>query len=416
MPAGLIALLVFVVAALMAFGMGSILDQRSARTRLIKERLSNERKAPELAPDEELALLRDEQLSQIPALDELLRRSDRVTDIQKMLAQAGMATRAGTFLGISILASVVATLLAYALSKRVEVAWVAMLVGFVLPYSYVSYRRNKRGREFIELPTNTTDLLEALARLTRAQRWGRQEIRGKVFSVINAKGGNGATTVAVNLALALQSVYGQTALVDLAPLGHAALHLNLKPPYSVWDAIRNHRMDSSLLESLMTRHNSGLQLLAGTNAPAAVEPSTAEVARLFDMLVRHYKYVVVDYSSRLDAASRLDADLSEYVLLVACMDVVSLWSAARVAQYLGETGNRERLRLILNRFRQVPGMSESDVENVTGVKVLWRIPNEDVAISSAIDRGTPVMEQNNEIARCFYGLAQELIRNHADDA
>ena len=272
-------------------------------------------------------------------------------------------------------------------------------------------------REFIDRPTNTTDLLEAFVRLTTAQRRGRQEgIRGKVFSVINAKGGNGATTVAVNLALALQSVYGQTALVDLAPLGHAALHLNLKPPYSVWDAIRNHRMDSSLLESLMTRHNSGLQLLAGTNAPAAVEPSTAEVARLFDMLVRHYKYVVVDYSSRLDAASRLDADLSEYVLLVACMDVVSLWSAARVAQYLGETGNRERLRLILNRFRQVPGMSESDVENVTGVKVLWRIPNEDVAISSAIDRGTPVMEQNNEIARCFYGLAQELIRNHADDA
>ena len=165
-------------------------------------------------------------------------------------------------------------------------------------------------REFIERPTNTTDLLEAFVRLTTAQRRGRPEgIRGKVFSVINAKGGNGATTVAVNLALALQSVYGQTALVDLAPLGHAALHLNLKPPYSVWDAIRNHRMDSSLLESLMTRHNSGLQLLAGTNAPAAVEPSTAEVARLFDMLVRHYKYVVVDYSSRLDAASRLDADL-----------------------------------------------------------------------------------------------------------
>ena len=71
MPAGLIALLVFVVVALLAFGMGSILDQRNARARLIKERLSNERKAPELAPDEELALLRDEQLSQIPALDEL---------------------------------------------------------------------------------------------------------------------------------------------------------------------------------------------------------------------------------------------------------------------------------------------------------------------------------------------------------
>jgi Flp pilus assembly protein TadB len=147
MPAGLIALLVFVVVALLAFGMGSILDQRNARARLIKERLSNERKAPELAPDEELALLRDEQLSQIPALDELLRRSERVTEIQKMLAQAGMATRAGNFLGISILAGVVAAFLAYVLSKRVEVAWVAMLVGIVLPYSYASYRRNKRSKK-----------------------------------------------------------------------------------------------------------------------------------------------------------------------------------------------------------------------------------------------------------------------------
>src|SRR5262249_49621886 len=72
------------------------------------------------------------------------------------------------------------------------------------------------AREFIERPTNTTDLLEAFVRLTTAQHRSRSEgLRGKVFSVVNAKGGNGATTVAVNLALALQS-YGQTALVDLA--------------------------------------------------------------------------------------------------------------------------------------------------------------------------------------------------------
>ena len=89
MPAALIALLVFVLVALAAFALFSLLDQRSARARLIKERLANERKAPERAPEEELALLRDEQLSQIPALDNLLRRSARVTDIQKMLAPGG---------------------------------------------------------------------------------------------------------------------------------------------------------------------------------------------------------------------------------------------------------------------------------------------------------------------------------------
>jgi pilus assembly protein CpaE len=273
------------------------------------------------------------------------------------------------------------------------------------------------AREFIERPTTTTDLLEAFVRLTTAQRRGRQEgIRGKVFLVINAKGGNGATTVAVNLALGLQSASGQTALVDLAPLGHAALHMNLKPVFNVADATRNlHRMDASLLESFMTRHSGGLQLLAGTNLPATAEPTTAEFVRLFDMLVTHFRYVVVDASSRFDAVSRLIASLSETVLLVACSDVASLWSAARVQQYLGESGGRDRVRLVLNRFRKVPGFSESDAETAVGAKLLWRIPNQYFAVSGAIDRGTPVMDQrSSEIARCFAGLAQELTRNDAE--
>jgi pilus assembly protein CpaE len=273
------------------------------------------------------------------------------------------------------------------------------------------------AREFIERPTTTTDLLEAFVRLTAAQRRVRQEgPRGKVYSVINAKGGNGATTVAVNLALALQSAHGHTALIDLAPLGHAALHMNLKPIFTVADATRNlHRMDASLLESFMTRHSGGLQLLAGTNVPAAVDPSTTEFVRLFDMLVTHYRYVVVDASTRFDAASRLVSNLSECVLLVACTDVASLWSAARVQQYLGETGNRDRVRLVLNRFRKVPGFSEADAEAAVGAKLLWRVPNQYFAVSNAIDRGTPLMDQGHtEIARCFAGLAQELTHNDID--
>lgn len=165
MPASLIALLVFVVVAAAAFGLFSILDQRSAQARLIKDRLANERKAPERAPEDELALLRDEQLSQIPALDSLLRRSSRIAAMQKMLAQAGMDMRAGNFLGFSALAAIAATLIAYFLSNRIEVAWFALLVGFVLPYAYVSIKRNKRFEKFEEL---FPEAIDTLARAVRA--------------------------------------------------------------------------------------------------------------------------------------------------------------------------------------------------------------------------------------------------------
>ena len=269
------------------------------------------------------------------------------------------------------------------------------------------------AREYIERPTTTSDLLEAFVRLTAAQRKTRREgKRGKVFAVVNAKGGSGATTIAVNLALALQSAYSGTALVDIAPLGHTALHLNLRGQFTVNDAIENlHRMDSSLMESFMTRHSGGLQLLAGCNTPVG-EPSTSEFARLLDMMVNHYRYTVVDASSRLDAATRVVCNLAEVVLLVAHADVASLWSAARVVQYIGDSGSRDRVRLVLNRFRKIAGFSEDDAESAAGAKLLWRIPNQYFAVSSAIDRGVPLMQQGHtEIARSFAGLAAALTQD-----
>lgn len=163
--AALMAIVVFLVVALAAFYVGTLIDSRNEKARLIKERLANERKAPERAPEEELALLRDEQLSEIPAIDNLLRRSERVTDLQKLLAQGGLEMRAGNFLGISALAGVAATVVGYVLSKRLEVAWIALLVGFIIPYSYASFRRNKRFEKFEEL---FPEAIDTLARAVRA--------------------------------------------------------------------------------------------------------------------------------------------------------------------------------------------------------------------------------------------------------
>ena len=267
------------------------------------------------------------------------------------------------------------------------------------------------AREFLERPINTASLLEAFVRLTTTQRSAqRDRARGKIFAVLNAKGGSGATTIAVNLALALQSANGQTALIDLAPLGHAALHLNLRPAFTAYDAIRNlHRLDNSLLESFTTRHAEGLQLLAGATTPGEAQPSAAEFARLLDLLASYFHYVVVDLSTRVDAVTRLVCDLSQTVMVVAGTDVASLWSAARLRQYLSESGNPDRLGLVLNRFRKIPGFQEKEVENAAGLTLLWKIPNHYLAVSGAIDRGVPLMQHDrSEMARAFNGLAARL--------
>jgi len=161
----LLALMVFIVVGGFAFGILWLVNQRSAQARLIKERLAGERKGSERAPEDELALLRDEQLSEIPAIDMLLRRSSRVSELQKMLAQGGWELRAGNFLGVSALAAVAAAIIAYVLSRRIDVTWIAVLIGAVLPYAYASVRRNKRFEKFEEL---FPEAIDTLARAVRA--------------------------------------------------------------------------------------------------------------------------------------------------------------------------------------------------------------------------------------------------------
>jgi pilus assembly protein CpaE len=265
--------------------------------------------------------------------------------------------------------------------------------------------------EYLDDNAGTEALLEALTRFSS----NRTRTRGgagkaRIFTFLSAKGGAGATTAAVNTALALQQAYGNSVLVDFAPVGHAQLHLNLRPSFGVRDALENlHRLDASLLEGLMTTTKEGLHLLAGPQQPYPTLPTPAELARLFDLLANHYRYVVVDASSRLDSTTRLLSDLSNAVLMIAQTDVVSLWSASRIYSFLEEGTGRNRLRMVLNRYKKIPGFTDEDVENSTRCKVLWKIPNAYQSIAPAIDHGTPaVLQDGSEISRSFRSLAAAL--------
>jgi tight adherence protein B len=165
MSALLISFLVFVVVALATFAVASLLDQRRAQARLIKDRLATVQKAPEREPDAEFALLRDEQLSKIPAFDTLLRRSARVSAIQESLLQAGMKFRAGNFLVLCLICGAAAGLAVLLWSKNPAIAWAALVLGGFLPYAFVSYRRQKRFEKIEEL---FPEAIDTLARAVRA--------------------------------------------------------------------------------------------------------------------------------------------------------------------------------------------------------------------------------------------------------
>lgn len=168
MTQALIPILVFVAVACGAFAAGTLLDQRRARARLIRERLAAEQGQ---GGRETLALLRDEMFSRIPAFDTLLRRSERVSKLQVLLEQAGLSMRAGNLLVLCLLASAAASIGGYILAQPLPTQEAVLFtatgagLGLIVPYSYVAWRRTRRFQKFEAM---FPEAIDTLARAVRA--------------------------------------------------------------------------------------------------------------------------------------------------------------------------------------------------------------------------------------------------------
>lgn len=160
----LIALLVFVVISVAVFTGISLYDEREAQARVLRDRLSATQQSAEPSlPD--AAFLRDEVLSRIPAFDTWLRRSERVSVLQKMLAQGHVDVRAGNFLILCAVSAVLLAAIAIIAGGNLLFGWVGALLGFFLPYAYASNRRAKRFAKFEE---KFPEAIDTLARAVRA--------------------------------------------------------------------------------------------------------------------------------------------------------------------------------------------------------------------------------------------------------
>jgi len=158
-----IALLVFVVVSLAVFAGLSLLDQRNVRARILRDRLSSVQAPAEQSQD--IAFLRDEMMSRIPALDSILRRSERVSLLQKMLSQGEVDVRAGNFLVICVLSALLFGVILIVAGGNILFGWAGLLIGFFLPYAYASHMRAKRFQKFEE---RFPEAIDTLARAVRA--------------------------------------------------------------------------------------------------------------------------------------------------------------------------------------------------------------------------------------------------------
>ena len=160
----IIAVLVFVSVTVITFAVLNLLDRRSAQARILRDRLSDtQQPAAQIEPA--AALLRDEMLSRIPAFDTILRRSERVSELQKMLGQGEVNVRAGNFLVVCAVSAVIFAVIMSLAGGNIMFGWAGAVLGFFIPYAYASHRRAKRFQRFEE---KFPEAIDTLARAVRA--------------------------------------------------------------------------------------------------------------------------------------------------------------------------------------------------------------------------------------------------------
>ncbi|HFD38260.1 MAG TPA: response regulator, partial [Anaerolineae bacterium] len=164
-----------------------------------------------------------------------------------------------------------------------------------------------------------------------AETPARRERKGAKFLMIySPKGGTGCSTIATNLAIALQQVTSKkVVLVDGSlQFGDLDVLLNLQAQRSIAEAVAQvNELDSMLLQALLSPHPSGIRVLTAPPSPEVAETiQTEDIKALFDFLFQEFDYVLLDTWSYLDDVVLAAMDLADRVLVVMTPEIPSVKS------------------------------------------------------------------------------------------
>ncbi|WP_428566451.1 MAG: AAA family ATPase [Solidesulfovibrio sp. DCME] len=275
-------------------------------------------------------------------------------------------------------------------------------------------------REFFPQPVSHEEVRMALWRF-KARREGRQGARGgkqgRIINVFGAKGGVGTTSMAVNLAAAcLGHKPGATvALMDMnLPFGEAQLFLDIAPKYHWGEVLGNiARLDATYLMSVMSRHASGLYLLAPPSRLDDLQMASPEnISKLLELMRQVFDTVVIDLGMYLDEITLKVMDISDAIVLVCVQNLPCLANVRRFLDNIrhAEAGLEEKLKIVVNRHLEESDLTVEDMEKALALPVFWRVPNDYKTTLAAINQGKALLDAAPKAAvtRSLADLARTL--------
>ncbi len=239
---------------------------------------------------------------------------------------------------------------------------------------------------------------------------------GKVISVFSPKGGTGCSTIATNLAIALQTETGsKVILVDGSlQFGDIAVLLNLKPVRTIADLVPHmDELDMDLVDSVVVPHSSGVKTLLAPPRPEMADLVVPDhMKRILEELKKSFDCIVVDTWTSLHDLVLTIMDVSDRIVLVTTPDIPSIKNTKlffEVTEALGYPP--EKVLLTINKVDRRSSIRAENIEASVKHAVAATLVLDERVATLAANQGSPFVlsAANSPIAQDVVNLARQLL-------
>jgi len=277
------------------------------------------------------------------------------------------------------------------------------------------YRALTRGlgvREYLAKPLTRDSVATHFAPIVSGQKpIAAGMLGGHMISVTGARGGVGATTVAVNLAWHF-GVLTRRHTVLLDPdlhMGLAAFMLDLQPGPGLRTALEQpDRIDALLAERVALPAAERLHVLAAIEqlgTETEVAPEAAE--QLLEALRRRYSFIVADVPFAQQKVNRTLLDLAHQRVLVMEPTLACVRDVLRLLALQAGPVQPRRAIVVLNRASSSGSLTKSQVEEAIGSQVDVVIPNLPRQLGNATNLGELAVTKYGAFRTAMTDLARQ---------
>ena len=262
--------------------------------------------------------------------------------------------------------------------------------------------------EYLTKPLNPDQLSDSLDRLrarASARRKPPAKPLGRILALLGARGGAGATTLAVHLGCFLVRQYGKKTLIldEHRRLGHVSLYLGEdKASYHFYELVRNiARLDEALLQGFVIHHSSCLDILPSPDVfDDSANVSLDDIHRAIRFLGANYEFVIIDCPHGIHNLSLTTIDCCNELYLIATPDVPALRDLSRhIDRLLQSNVPPSKIKVVINRFSSEGALTLEQIEKAIRQPIAITIPNSSNDLIRAMNTGNPILpERKSEFA------------------